>query len=41
MARLYADENFPFPVVVCLRALGHDVLTTNDAGIRESRMSKC
>ena len=32
MARLYADENFPKPVVVALRALGHDVLTTEDAG---------
>lgn len=27
MALLYADENFPFPVVVALRAAGHDVLT--------------
>ncbi|MHB2015674.1 MAG: DUF5615 family PIN-like protein [Candidatus Xenobia bacterium] len=32
MARLYANENFPFTVVVALRALGHDVLTTLDAG---------
>jgi hypothetical protein len=28
MAQLYADEDFPFPVVERLRALGHDVLTT-------------
>lgn len=28
MARLYANENFPRPVVEHLRQLGHDVLTT-------------
>jgi len=27
VARLYANENFPFPVVQELRRLGHDVLT--------------
>jgi len=32
MARLYADENFPLPVVVELRRLGHDVLTAPEAG---------
>jgi len=32
LARLYANENFPLPVVVQLRDLGHDVLTTQDAG---------
>ncbi len=32
MARLYANENFPFPVVEELRRLGHNVLTTVDAG---------
>lgn len=32
MARLYADENFPLPVVQALRRLGHDVLTSLDAG---------
>jgi len=32
MARLYADEDFPFPVVERLRQLGHDVLTTLEAG---------
>ncbi len=32
MARLYANENFPLPVVEELRQLGHDVLTTLDAG---------
>jgi len=30
--RLYCDENFPLPVVVELRRLGHDVLTTDEAG---------
>jgi len=32
MARLYANENFPLPVVEALRQLGHDVLTTLEAG---------
>jgi hypothetical protein len=32
MARLYANENFPFPVVEALRQLGHDVLTSSEAG---------
>ena len=32
MARLYANENFPLPVVEELRRLGHDVLTTQEAG---------
>lgn len=32
MARLYANENFPLPVVEELRRLGHDVLTSQDAG---------
>lgn len=32
MARLYADENFPFPTVERLRELGHDVLTIQEAG---------
>lgn len=32
MARLYANENFPVEVVQRLRELGHDVLTTHDAG---------
>ena len=30
--RLYANENFPLPVVLELRRLGHDVLTTAEAG---------
>jgi hypothetical protein len=32
MARLYADENFPGPVVKELGTLGHDVLTAHQAG---------
>ena len=32
MARLYADENVPLPVVERLRALGHDVLTIFEDG---------
>ncbi|BAY92932.1 MULTISPECIES: DUF5615 family PIN-like protein [unclassified Tolypothrix] len=32
MARFYADEQFPFPVVELLRSLGHDVLTVQEAG---------
>ena len=30
--RLYADENFPLPVVAELRRLGHDVLTAFEDG---------
>ena len=32
MARLYADENFPYPVVGGLRKSGHDVLTIQEDG---------
>jgi hypothetical protein len=32
MARLYANENFPLPVVLELRQLGHDVLTVQETG---------
>ena len=32
MARLFADENFPFPVVEALRRIGHNVITVADAG---------
>ncbi len=35
MARFYANENFPFPVVDHLRALGHDVLTVLETGRSE------
>lgn len=32
MARLYANENFPLPVVTELRRRGHDVLTIQETG---------
>src|ERR1700676_1565900 len=32
MARLFADENFPFPTVESLRALGHEVTTVQESG---------
>ena len=32
MARLYSNDNFPVPAVEALRNLGHDVLTSHDAG---------
>jgi hypothetical protein len=32
IARLYSNENFPLDIVKKLRALGHDVLTSYDAG---------
>lgn len=32
MARLYANENFPLPVVAELRRLAHDVLTIYETG---------
>ena len=35
MARLYANENFPFPVVLELRRAAHDVLTVAETGKSE------
>jgi hypothetical protein len=32
IARLYANENFPLPVVERLRQLGHDVTTVQETG---------
>jgi uncharacterized protein with PIN domain len=32
MARFYSNENFPLGVVQELRKLGHDVLTSHEAG---------
>jgi len=32
VARLFADENFPLPVVEALRRLGHDVVAMADVG---------
>lgn len=31
--RFYSNENFPNPVVEFLRAIGHDILTSHDAGL--------
>lgn len=39
MARLYVDEDFDFKVVVELRRLGHDLLTVQDAGRGNQRIS--
>lgn len=33
MAGLFADENFSLVVVQALRRLGHDILTTREAGL--------
>jgi predicted nuclease of predicted toxin-antitoxin system len=38
MARLYADEQYPLPVIEFLRALGHDVLTVQEAGKANQRI---
>jgi hypothetical protein len=38
VARIYANENFPYPVVEELRQLGHDVLTTSESGRAEQRL---
>ncbi len=32
MARLYADEDFSYPVVQRLRQLDHDIVTAQEAG---------
>ncbi|WP_310487307.1 DUF5615 family PIN-like protein [Chamaesiphon sp. VAR_69_metabat_338] len=39
MIRLYADEQFPLPVVERLRSKGYDVLTVKDAGKENQRIS--
>jgi predicted nuclease of predicted toxin-antitoxin system len=38
VAQLYADEQFPYPVVKVLRDLGHDVLTVQESGKAELRI---
>ena len=38
MARFYSNENFPQPVVEALRGLGHDVLTSLEAGNANRRI---
>src|SRR3972149_4532950 len=35
MIRLYANENFPLPLVEALREFGHDVITFPEAGKAE------
>ncbi len=37
-SRLYSNENFDRRVVVALRELGHDVLTSVDAGRANQRI---
>jgi len=32
VARFYADEQYPFPVVELLRSMGHDALTVQEGG---------
>jgi predicted nuclease of predicted toxin-antitoxin system len=39
MAHLYADEQYPYPVVEFLRLLGHDVLTVQEADKANQRIS--
>ena len=39
MADLYANENFPLPAVEYLRALGHNVLTSQESGRANQRVS--
>jgi hypothetical protein len=39
VARIYANENFPLPVVEELRRSGHDVLTVADTGRAGQKMS--
>jgi predicted nuclease of predicted toxin-antitoxin system len=36
--KLYADEQYPYPVVKYLRELGHDVLTVQEAGKANRRI---
>jgi len=36
MARFYTNENIPLPVVTELRRLGHNVVTSSDAGMANS-----
>ncbi|MEW6207276.1 MAG: DUF5615 family PIN-like protein [Acidobacteriota bacterium] len=39
MARIYANENFPLPVVEELRRLGHDVMTIQESGRANLKLS--
>lgn len=37
VAKLYSDENFPFPAAEELRRLGHDVMTVQESGLGGNR----
>jgi predicted nuclease of predicted toxin-antitoxin system len=39
VARLYTDENVPFPIVELLQALSHNVLTAQEAGQANQKIS--
>ena len=39
MADFYANENFPLPAVIHLRDLGHKVLTSQESGHANQRVS--
>ena len=39
MARFYANEGFPLPVVEALRQRGHDVLTVQETGLAGQSLS--
>jgi hypothetical protein len=39
LARLYSNENFPLPTVEGLRRLGHNVLTSLEAGRANQKIS--
>jgi predicted nuclease of predicted toxin-antitoxin system len=38
--KLYADEQFPYPVVKSLRDLGHYILTVQEVGKANQRISE-
>jgi predicted nuclease of predicted toxin-antitoxin system len=38
MIKLYADEQFPLPVVKILRNLEYDILTVQDAGKADQKI---
>ena len=39
MEKLYANENFPRPVVLELRRLGYDILTSQETGKSDKKVS--
>jgi len=39
MARFYADEQFPIETSLILRSLGHDILTVQEAGKSNQRIT--